>query len=135
MSTNKIIIASALIQNKQGELLVVRKRNSEFYMLPGGKVQNNETLIQALIRELKEELNMDFCEHDFSFLGQHESIAVNEKNTIVQGNIFRLNTSIDKLPDAFAELQEVLTINKNNYQDYQLANLLKEFALPIWLNS
>lgn len=132
MSTHKIIIASTLILNEQKDLLVVRKKKSNYYMLPGGKVEPTETHIDALIRELNEELNLIFKETDFTFLGQHETQAANELNTIVQGNIFLLKSTIQNLPTANAELEEVRYINKAEYTQYQLAHLLKEFALPIW---
>lgn len=134
MSTQKIIIASALLLNKNKDLLVVRKKNSKFFMLPGGKVDDNENFANTLIRELKEELNLTFDVNDFSYLGQHETQAVNESNTIVQGNIYLLLRPLLQLPTANAELEEVRFLAKNEYINYQLAHLLKEFALPIWLN-
>ncbi|MCA5004921.1 NUDIX hydrolase [Sphingobacterium bovistauri] len=134
MSNQKIIIASALLLNADKELLVVRKHNSKFYMLPGGKVERSESHIETLIRELSEELHLNFQESNFTFLGQHETNAVNEKNTIVQGNIFLHKGDLDLQPIAHAELAEVRFINKLEYQQFNLAHLLKEFALPIWLN-
>lgn len=132
---NIIRIASAIILNKNKEMLVVRKRNSLFYMLPGGKIEANESLIETLIRELKEELDLNFSAADFSFLGTHEAVAVNESNTIVQGNIFILNDSLSLSNIVnHSEIEEVTWISKSNYQDFQLAHLLEEFALPRWLN-
>jgi 8-oxo-dGTP diphosphatase len=60
MSQNKIVIASALLLNADNDLLVVRKKKSTFYMLPGGKVESNESYKDALLRELKEELELEF---------------------------------------------------------------------------
>lgn len=133
MSTKKIIIASALLLNADKELLVVRKQKSQFYMLPGGKVESKETYIQTLLRELKEELNLNLKESNFEYLGQHETEAVNEANTIVQGNIFLLQKPLTSLPEAHAELAEVKFISKAEHTEIQLAHLLEEFALPIWL--
>lgn len=131
---SKIIIASALLLNEQKDLLVVRKHNSKFYMLPGGKVEHQESHLQTLIRELQEELGLQFDATDFNYLGQHETTAVNEKDTVVQGNIFLLNKTIRNLPTAHAELAEVRFIPKSEHQNSQLAHLLKEFALPIWMD-
>jgi len=133
MSISKIIIASALLLNAEKELLVVRKKKSKFYMLPGGKIELSEAPIQTLLRELKEELNLDLTEGEFEYLGQHETVAVNEANTIVQGNIFLLKSPIETIPTAQAELAEVRFIRKSEYKNFQLAHLLQEFALPIWL--
>lgn len=129
-----IRISSAIILNSNNELLVVRKCNSSFYMLPGGKIEENESLIDALIRELKEELGLEFKGCDFTFLGVHETDAVNEPATIVQGNIFLLKTplSVDKIAN-YAEIEEICWVAKSNYKEYQLAHLLQEFALPRWL--
>lgn len=133
MLPSKIVIASALLLSANKDLLVVRKHTSNFYMLPGGKVEEGESFSQTLIRELREELGLNFTPEEFEYLGQHETSAVNEKNTTVQGNIFLLKHALDILPDAHAELAEVLFIPQQHYKNYQLAHLLQEFALPIWL--
>lgn len=51
-----------MLLNKDNHLLVVRKKGSAFYMLAGGKIEEKELPIQALIRELKEELNLVVAE-------------------------------------------------------------------------
>ena len=128
-----IRIASAIITNCENDLLVVRKQNSQYYMLPGGKIALGEKLEETLIRELSEELALDFEPNDFTFLGTHETRAANEKNTTVQGNIFQLKKTLNIHVMHHAEIEEVVWITKENYDQYQLAHLLKEFALPIWL--
>lgn len=130
-----IRIASAILLNENQDMLVVRKKHSKFYMLPGGKIEGDEKLIDTLIRELNEELDLKFYSTDFIFLGKHETDAVNEKDTIVEGNIFLLKSTLDKLPAHFSEIEEACWITKNNYSDYVLAHLLKEFALPRWLTN
>lgn len=132
---NIIRIASAILLNANQDMLVVRKRNSLFYMLPGGKIEPNEQLIEALLRELEEELGLQFEPSNFTFLGSHETKAANEENTIVQGNIFLLDSALNfQNIQNRAEIEEVTCITKDNYMDFQLAHLLKEFALPKWLN-
>ena len=44
------------------EILVVERFNDNSIGLPGGKVKEDETSIQALIREIKEETNLDIKE-------------------------------------------------------------------------
>lgn len=128
-----IRVASALLLNSNKDLLVVRKHKSSYFMLPGGKIENGEQLIDTLLRELHEELDLTFTSNDFTFLGTHETIAANEEDTIVQGNIFRLNKPFDLSVNFQAEIEELKWIKKDDYQQYQLAHLLKEFALPKWL--
>lgn len=52
-------VAAACIKNINGEILLVKKRSSGIWGFPGGGVEPNETILQALHREIKEELNLD----------------------------------------------------------------------------
>ena len=58
----KIVVSIALINNENEILLSKRPQNkhlSGFWEFPGGKVEEGETPEKALIREVKEELNID----------------------------------------------------------------------------
>lgn len=54
---------SAFIRCK-GEILVCEHKNKNYYSLPGGRVKVGEDSKEALLRELKEELNYDLGEND-----------------------------------------------------------------------
>ncbi|MDN7246280.1 NUDIX hydrolase [Planococcus shenhongbingii] len=57
----RVDVAYALLydRNKQNVLIVKNKRNpSSYYTLPGGAVENDETLEEAAIREVKEETGL-----------------------------------------------------------------------------
>jgi 8-oxo-dGTP pyrophosphatase MutT (NUDIX family)/Fe-S-cluster containining protein len=74
-------IAAACLFNTQGQLLTVRKRGTQAWMLPGGKRDGEETPLQALVRELREELQITMAAADFAPLGQFSAIAANEAAT------------------------------------------------------
>ena len=80
-------LATACLIHQQ-QLLVVRKRGSRFWMLPGGKIDAGETAAQALLRELEEELQWNAAHTRFSLLGHFDNIAANEANTRVQAHVF-----------------------------------------------
>lgn len=48
----KLIKKSAMVIVKDNKLLVVRKRGSPDFLMPGGKPERNESPIEALKREL-----------------------------------------------------------------------------------
>ena len=58
----KLVVSIALIDNEDYILISKRPPNrhvSGYWEFPGGKVENNETPEHAIIREVKEELNID----------------------------------------------------------------------------
>lgn len=129
---NELHLACALITNKQNQMLVVRKENSSYYMMAGGKVKPNESTTQALIREIKEELNLTIAEQELHFLGQHTSIAVNEKNTLVYAHIYHIVLQDQKILVS-NEIKEAKWLDQQDYLNYKLANLISEFSVPRWI--
>ena len=58
---NKIGLAGAIILDKQNKILLIHRNTKDLkqWELPGGKIEPGELPKQAVIRELKEELNID----------------------------------------------------------------------------
>ena len=71
---------------KNGKILLIRrvKPGEEYFIIPGGGVDEGETQEEALIREVKEELTLDVVKHKFLF--SIENIEVPQKITIHKGN-------------------------------------------------
>lgn len=69
MSYNKnnklhIVAVVAVIRNNEGKYLVLKRSEKEIaypsmYTFPGGKVEDNDTVEETLIKEAKEEANLD----------------------------------------------------------------------------
>lgn len=51
--------AAVMIFNEKGELLVLKPSYRDNWLLPGGVVEHGETLLQAAVREVKEEIGVD----------------------------------------------------------------------------
>lgn len=57
---NRNVATLAVIQNKNGNILgVSRKYDRNDFGLPGGKVDPGEEIFDAMVREVKEETNLD----------------------------------------------------------------------------
>ena len=59
-----------IIRNSDGEILIVKRHpksrtDPEMWELPGGKVEKGEHFADALVREIKEETNLDVNVGDF----------------------------------------------------------------------
>lgn len=57
-SVRRVRIA-AIVFNVKDELLVCRQNNHPFWVLPGGTLEPNETMEACVVRELKEETELD----------------------------------------------------------------------------
>jgi ADP-ribose pyrophosphatase YjhB (NUDIX family) len=69
-----LAVSAAILRD--GKLLIVRRRNAPaqgLFTLPGGVVEPGETLVQAVAREVREELGIA-CEA-VALLGHREAIA------------------------------------------------------------
>jgi 8-oxo-dGTP diphosphatase len=57
------ITIKAVVFNKKGEVLLIKRGLEELnggkYDLPGGHIEKNETIEEALVREVKEETGLD----------------------------------------------------------------------------
>ncbi len=70
------------------ELLTVRKRGTERFMLPGGKLDPGETAEVAAVREVSEEIGVDLTTADLHLLGRFDEEAANEADTRVAATVY-----------------------------------------------
>lgn len=129
----KIEIASVAILDTQGRLLLVRKKGSVFYQLVGGKIKAGETLVDTIIRETEEEIGLFLAPKQLTFLGQHTTEAVNERETLVCGHVYTSFLTFDFIPTVANEIEEFAWLDYNSYKKYMWAHLAEELVLPWWL--
>jgi len=125
-----IHIAAALLIGPDGRTLLVRKRGTEAFMQPGGKIEAHEQPVNALARELEEELGLVIDPAHASFLGQFSAPAANEPGFVVKAEIFLLNIDADVTPAA--EIEEVIWIDPASDGDLVLAPLTRDLILPFY---
>lgn len=126
--TTTLNIAAACLLDAEGRLLLVRKRNTQAFMLPGGKREAGESAIAALLRELYEELELRMPANALQPLGQFQAQAANEADTWLHAEIFHGRLSHPVSPAA--ELEELRWYVMGQPFDGKLAPLLREHVLP-----
>jgi 8-oxo-dGTP pyrophosphatase MutT (NUDIX family) len=77
-----------------------QERSSGFYELPGGKIQNNESPLEALEREIKEEASFLKLNSPWQFFGIY-STSVGEKSFLLhlytaQGDLLQMTFGVDQ---------------------------------------
>lgn len=104
------IIKAAAIIIKNKKVLVERSKHKDHFVPPGGKLEAGETPSQALIRELKEELQIDVREQDFELIGVFRAEAANQPGKEVEAHMFMIRHWQGEIAAA-SEVEELAWIN------------------------
>jgi 8-oxo-dGTP diphosphatase len=67
MARTGVRVSAIIIRNNKVLLIHRKKPLAEYWVFPGGGVEDGETLNEALIREVKEETNLDVIESKIIF--------------------------------------------------------------------
>ena len=128
-----IRIAAALLIGGDGQTLLVRKRGTQAFMQPGGKIDAGEQPVEALARELHEELNLRIEPSQAVYLGRFSAPAANEPGFTVQAELFQVRIDVPVTPAA--EIEEVRWIDPAGDGGLHLAPLTRELILPFYRQS
>ena len=111
--TAQIIDKLAWIHLVDQRILSTRSKGKEVYYIPGGKREKGESDVQALLREIKEELTVDLETSSLSSLGIFEAQADGEAPGILVRMTCYTATYTGSL-QAASEIEELVWLS---YQD------------------
>jgi len=126
-TSQSIPIAAAVITDNEGRVLLVRKFRTLFFMQPGGKLGVGETAIEALARELKEELGCLVVKSEF--LGFFAAPAANEPMHRVEAALFQVFIAGQLEPQA--EIEEIAWVDPVTSTGLPLAPLTRDHVFPL----
>ncbi|KTT32772.1 DNA mismatch repair protein MutT [Pseudomonas oryzihabitans] len=129
--TTPLHIAAAVLLNEHQQLLLVRKRGTSAFMQPGGKIDPGEQPLDALIRELHEELGLVIDPSDATFLGNYQAPAANEPGFMVDCALYRVAMKTGEEAIPAAEIEEVVWVSAAAAGELELAPLTREVALRL----
>ncbi|HKV22559.1 MAG TPA: NUDIX domain-containing protein [Mycobacterium sp.] len=119
-----IRVAAAVILDADGRMLVVRKRGTAMFMQPGGKLMAGESALEAIHREVAEELGV--AASSVQPLGRHVADAANEPGHTVEADVFLVSLAGE--PSAAAEIDEIAWIDPADPGDLPLAPLTQQLS-------
>ena len=124
-----IQVAAALIDDGAGRLLLVRKAGTRWFMQAGGKIEEGESALLALRRELSEEIGLILADDDARYMGLFLSPAANEPGRIVEAEVFHVRTR--HAPQARGEIAEAVWVSLVEAEALPLAPLTRKHILPL----
>ena len=117
-------VVAGVIRNKEGKIFIAKrnlqKNNGGLWEFPGGKVEENEAYEIALVREIKEEFNMDI-EVD-SYIGEKDYDYGDRHLNLIAFNATMISDSYEVL-----EHEDSKWVTKEELLSYECPILDKYF--------
>lgn len=105
----------AFIELQDRKVLETKSRGNDTWYIPGGKRDGQETDEQALIREVKEELNVDIDPATIILYGTFEAQAHGKpEGTVVRMTCYQARYEGTLTPSAEVELMDFFDYSKKN---------------------
>ncbi len=131
ITTDKMVARAIIIRRKRGKtyILLVRKQNEpDTFELPGGRRKHRETFVQALIRELFEEVNLRVNQKDCFKWGAGVMRTTHDHGRSVRVQIYRVTaTGRTKAKNEIIECQYV------DIKKLVETNLERKTKIILWL--
>lgn len=128
-----IISAATIVQNEKGEILLIKGPRRGWEM-PGGQVEEGESLKEAAIRETKEESGIDI--EIVKFCGVFQNVSRSICNTLFLARPVggKPTTSSESLEVEFFPVEEALDmVNWKNFRE-RIEYCLDETKHPFYID-
>ena len=120
-------LKAGLFHVRDGRVLLCRKKHTtSLLILPGGRIEANETMEQCLRRECREELGEVDLAH-LRHIGSYESLAAGQEPKTVRIELYA--GDLHGVPAAHAEIQAVVWFGPHD-DEALLAPSLRNVIFP-----
>jgi 8-oxo-dGTP diphosphatase len=133
MPHQREILKIGLAVTNEDRLLVVRKKGGSLYILPGGKPEPGEDDLEALARELDEELGVRLDTESVEFLGSFSDTAADLQNTTVTVRLYAARLLGDPTPRS--EIENLKWFSPGQDSIDSLAPSLQNKIVPFLSNN
>lgn len=124
-------IAAIILENDKGEFLLALRDNKSWIPFPnhwdliGGHVEEGETPEEALVREYREELDLDLKE--YTFFRKYECLSGDAYDNIKYIYSGKINIPIEEITLLEGERPQYFT--RAEIPDVKFANIIKSIVL------
>lgn len=111
------------------KLLVERSVGKEFFIAPGGSIEEGETSTQALVRELQEEFMIDVLEDALEEFGTFYANAAGIDGKVVRMDVFTVKSWTGE-PTPNSEVEEIRWITSQIPEGIKVGSIFEHEVLP-----
>ena len=120
--------AGAVLINDR-KFLVTRSAGKDFFIAPGGKLEDDETPVEALKRELMEEIQIEIDVSTVEHLGTFYAEAAGKDGLMLEMFVYRVN-DFSGTPTASSEVEELRWINTQT-SDITVGSIFEHDVMPL----
>jgi len=129
MSTPRDIRKASGIIIVDRKVLVERSVGKDYFIHPGGKIESGETAKQAVVRELKEEFQIDVAEEDLELFDKNSAPAANSPEVDVHMEVFLVKKWQGQIkPDS--EVEEIRWLTSQVPKDIKIGSIMQHETIP-----
>ena len=127
-----IHVTAVVLLDREGRVLLVRKRGTSMWMNPGGKPHPGESPADAGAREVRDELGLRLDPARLEYLGELRAAAANEADHVVVAETFRWPEVVagDAVAPA-AEIEALRWVGPAEFDGVDVAPLFTERIAPL----
>ncbi len=114
---------------KDRKTVVNRSMGKPVFVNPGGRIEAGETAKAALVRELKEEFDIDVDQADLEVFGTYTAVAANHPGQKVHMQVFMVKKWRGEIKAA-NEVEEILWVNSNLPKDVEIGSIFVHDLIP-----
>jgi 8-oxo-dGTP diphosphatase len=119
--------AGIIIKNRC--LLVARSKDKDMFFALGGKIEAGETPKQAVVRELKEELQINVDQNGLTFFGEYIAEAAGDPGRQVRMVVFLVGAFTGTIrPDN--EIAEVRWLTSHDHDTVKIGSIFEHKVMP-----
>lgn len=116
-----------IIRDRQ--FLVTRSFGKDFFIAPGGKLENDETPVEALRREIEEEIQVKINTETLEHIGTFQAVAAGKENSIVEMYVYII-TEYEGEISSSSEVEEIRWIDTNTH-DIEIGSIFEHDVMPL----
>lgn len=114
---------------KDRHFLVTRAQGKDIFVAPGGKLEPGETAVQALLRELMEEVQVSAQEQDVEQIGTFKAQAAGNESKTVEMEVFLVRNPQGE-PVPTSEVEEVMWVNSQT-TGVNIGSIFEHDVMPL----